>query len=426
MTIRRFVDEVNLTDSIGGANVAEFAYRAVDINGGTSRGKICAESREVALNIIREQGLFPLDVNEVRQEAKSRHGQLKGRRNAVLLAFTEQLASLLNAGISLDRALGVMSASSGRVRGAEIARSIRKTIREGSTLADALTSVSRDLFPGFYVGAVRAGEASGTLGEVLSRLNGFLQQQTMLYRELISSLVYPSVTLSFAIVAIVIMLVYLVPSFSSLLSDTGQTLPKSTRVLVWLGQNVSRYWWLALLAGLQGAVVLLSLRRSNKGRLYIERALLALPAYGGVRLMASSARFLRTLSILLENGIPLVGAYSIAVEAAGNLFLQTTLMDAFQGIKRGQDLSSQFQRTGLFDVDTVQIVQVGEETGKLGLALEKAASDMERRLRSRTRYAMTLLEPTLLLITAGVVAFVALSMLLPILSLSAFGSWSRH
>lgn len=410
--------------------MAEFAYKAASTVGGVTTGKVTAETREAALSSIRGRGLLPLEIREVAPRNQIPIMLGRGRlRRMVVLRFAEKLSGLLSAGVPLDRSLAVMASGTDdrtddSVFGQTVA-AIRRKVQDGSSLADALAASRHVLFPEFYIGAVRAGEASGALSEVLSRLSDFLQRQEKLRRDLVASLVYPAITLLFAGVAILVLVTVLVPSFAVLLADTGQALPAPTKALVWLGRAIRGYWWAVLSLGAAAVAGLDLARRSGDGRMRLEAALLRIPGYGGIRRAVASARLLRTLAVLLLNGVPLLDALGVSVEAAGNPVLRVGMLGAIAGVKEGRSLSSELGTLGFLSRASIQIVQIGEEIGTLAQSLEKAGADMERQAQSQIGRALAILEPALLVVTAGVVAFVALSMLLPILSLNTLGSLQR-
>lgn len=450
---------------VGGAEMQEFAYQAMDAAGKMVAGAVWGRDRASAAASLRQQGLFPVwlvpvagpgrgpgssrlrAAGPVSASASVRAGgqgigagagtgagsgigiapdaALRKRRGPRLplrdlARATGQLAGLLAAGVPLDRSLAVLvSAGQGSLH-REALPQIQRWVESGSGLAEALER-SEFRFPGTYTGAVRAGESAGALPAVLLRLAEFLSREDQLRRELRSSLIYPMITLSFAAAAVTVILTVVVPRFSGILADSGQQLPFPTQILVGLGWGFSHFGWVIMLAL---AAFLAILRWSGAGNVlacWWDRQRLTLPGIGLFVRLTLQSQFFRTLGLLLNSGVPLSTALDTAIRAVDSPSAQEAFAQAAVRVREGASLAGALRQTGLCDGAGLEMVRVGEETGALAAALQNVASQADQDVQMALKTVMAWLEPAIILLLAGVVAFVALSMLLPVLSLNMAG-----
>ncbi|HEX2208385.1 MAG TPA: type II secretion system F family protein [Longimicrobium sp.] len=395
-----------------------FAWRAANAAGRTLRG---VEEAESALALERQlglRGLYPLDVAPATaQDAEPRHAGFRGRRADVVEAV-RYLATLLEAGFPLDRALASVSRVVARRDVAAAVMDARERVRGGARLEEAMAAHPR-IFPRFAVGMVRAGERGGHLAQALDRLAGQLEREQALRSRLASAMVYPAVMCAVGAGALVILFVYVLPRFVALLADTGSALPRSTAALLAAGGFISR-WWVAIVIGLIAlAAGIAAWRASDEGRAAMDRILLSIPVVGGLRRRVAAARLGRSLSTLLGSGLPILPALEVAAESQADAAVAAEVLRAREEVRAGDRLAASLRRTGIFPFLFVQMVEVGEEGGRLPEMLDRGAAAMEGELERRLDRLLRLLEPALIVLFGGIVGFVALSLLQAIYGIRA-------
>jgi general secretion pathway protein F len=395
-----------------------FAYRAANASGRTVRGVEEAESAPALERQLGLRGLYPLDVAPASAaDAEPRRAGFRGRHADVVEAV-RYLATLLDAGFPLDRALAAVSRVVARRDVAAAVMDARERVRGGARLEEAMAAHPR-IFPRFAVGMVRAGERGGHLAPALDRLAGQMEREQALRSRLASAMVYPAVMCAVGAGALVVLFVYVLPRFVALLADTGSALPKSTAALLAAGGFVSR-WWVALLMGIVAVVGgAAAWRASDEGRAATDRILLRVPLIGGLRRRVAAARLGRSLSTLLGSGLPILPALEVAAEAQADAAVAAEVLRAREEVRAGDRLAASLRRTGIFPFLFVQMVEVGEEGGRLPEMLDRGAAAMEGELERRLDRMLRLLEPLLIVVFGGIVGFVALSLLQAIYGIRA-------
>ena len=399
-----------------------YRYEAVDAAGEVLRDELEAASADAAIERLRDQGLLPLSVDE------AKGGLLRGglgqplfsKRRALsrkaLGVFTQQLASLLGAGMPLDRALTILIGVAEDERGKALLERVQAKVRGGSTLADALEA--QGAFSRFYLNMIRAGESGGALETVLKRLNEFLERSQALRETATSALIYPIILLSVAVLSVIILLTFVVPQFERLFADAGKALPLATQVVIALGNGFRHYWWVGLIV--IGSIVTVARRQLNQpdSRARWDRRLLRLPLFGDLIAKVETARLSRTLGTLLGNGVSLLSALTIVRETLSNQILAGALGEVAEHAKTGRGLAEPLLEAGHFPKLAVQMIRVGEETGQLQEMLIQVADTYDGEVQTAVKRLLTLLEPALILGLGVVVAGIIMSILVAILSLN--------
>jgi type II secretory pathway component PulF len=399
-----------------------FAFRATDVGGTASSGEIEAGSREEVYRILRQRGLRPVSVNPVgggavRAPARASLRSLGGRRlsGPELLDFTEELAELLDAGLQLEAALGVMA---NRAEGSvvkAVSAELRNRLRDGISFSRALRECGGAFDP-LYCNMVAAGETAGALPKILRSQCAHLTLLGDLRSRVASALLYPSIVFVAAIGLMFVFLTFLVPQLAVLLQKTGQELPLLTKGLIAVSMFTAKWWW-AILAGLGASVVLIRMAVSTPGgRAWWHRAMLDLPAVGAVLRSKFYAEVLQTLSTLVSNGVNLLQGLKLLVGASSNVFLRDLLEKTADMVGEGRGLSSALRRAGFFPPVLVDILAVGEQTGDISGALARAAKRYDRDLTARIERLTTLIQPAIILIVGIFVLIVAYSMISGILT----------
>ncbi|MBU6281880.1 type II secretion system inner membrane protein GspF [bacterium] len=398
--------------------MAVFAYRGLTSDGRTVRGVVDADSARGARSRLRRDGIFPTSIDEERDRAASPR-QAGGRvRPGDLALVSRQLGTLVGAGMPVVEALSAVSEQTERPAMARVLSHVRDAVTQGQSLADAMAA-HPSVFPALYVGMVRAGEAAGALDLVLDRLAGYTESQARIRAKVRGALAYPVLMTAVSLGIVAFLLGFVVPRVTRIFAEQKQTLPLLTRVLLGLSNAVADWWWvIALLLAAGAGALALSLRRPE-GRLRLDRRLLGMPLVGPVLTRIAVARFARTLSTLLGNGIPLLPALDVAGEVTGNAALTEAVGHARSAIREGQGLAGPLKESGLFPPLLVHMVAVGERSGELESMLDKAAIAYEQEIEGTLATATAVLEPLLIVVMGGVVLFIVLAILLPIFEINA-------
>jgi general secretion pathway protein F len=400
-----------------------YSYRAADRAGRTIDGVMEAHDAQAVIERLHREEYFPVRVEAV--DARRRlaaFGLGGGGPQRVpgrdLLTFTQQLSTLVDAGIPLDRALGILADLSANPRLRRIVQDVAQSVRTGSTLADALSRHHPRPFSRLYINTVRAGEKGGVLEAALRRLGEHLEQTRELREALTSAMVYPALLVSVGIGAVIFLMTWVLPRFAVIFADMAEGLPLPTRLLLGISRALTEYWWVLALAVLAALLGWQLTTRSEAGRLAVDRWLLGLPALGTLLRKLEVGRFARTLATLLRSGVPLLAALGVAREVASNQVTALALGQVQEGAKRGDGLARPMAETGAFPALAIHMVRVGEETGRIEDMLERVAASYEGEVRVAVRRFIALLEPVIILVLGLIVLGIVLSILLAVLSIN--------
>ncbi|HEY1615371.1 MAG TPA: type II secretion system F family protein [Rhizomicrobium sp.] len=400
--------------------MTEFQYRAMTGSGAVVRGVLEAPSREQVVRQLRTRGLYPLDASE-RGEGGA-FGLLKGlkfgKRVSLrgLAMVTQELSTLLKAGLELDRALGVLVGLSdiGALRAPF--ESVRNRVRDGMSFAEALSA--DPVFPKFYVSMVRAGEHGGSLDTALQRLSDYLTRTMAIREQIASALVYPCLLLLTAGASIIIILVFVLPEFEPLFADAGKALPTSTRIVMGIGDVLRDYGWLFVILITLGVLGLRNALKKPANRLKWDAFVLKWPVLGSLFQAIEVERLMRTFGTLLSNGVPLPTALNLSKDVLSNTVLAGAIRDAAVSLREGERLAQRLARSKVFPAVTLDLIQIGEESGKLDEMLLRQADLDETRIKHKVDRALAMLVPVLTITLGAVVAGLIASMLVAIISVN--------
>jgi general secretion pathway protein F len=401
-----------------------FAYRGLAGDGRTVAGVIDADSPRTARGKLRELGIFPTELAE--EETAAIGGRsirrwlpsIKRRIPAVELSLlTRQLSALLGAGVQLVEALGALADQTNRPVAKKMLSQVRESVREGSSLADALT-VHPDIFSDLYIGMVRAGEAAGALEAVLDRLAEYSERQSEFVSKVRGALTYPIIMMCVGALIMGFLVSYVVPQVTIIFQQQHAVLPLMTRVLIVIS-NVLTTYWLLLVIGLVGiAAGIAGALSTRAGRRFYDTRLLRIPYLGPTVVRIICARFARTLATLLESGVQLLPALAAAKRVVTNGLLAEAVERSRDSIREGHGMGQTLQRSGLFPPLLIEMIKVGERSGELEQMLVRAADNYEREVETSLRQMTTMLEPLMTLVMAAVILFMMLAVLLPIFQLN--------
>jgi general secretion pathway protein F len=365
-------------------------------------------------------GMLPLEI------ASKRSGQpwkfnlrlgFGGVTAREVMFFTQELSTLVSAGLPLDRSLAICKQLSEKPRMREMVDEILQGIKQGKTFADSLADHPK-AFSKLYVNMVKAGEASGSLPQVLERLVEFQQSADELKSYLISSLIYPALLTLVGGLSIIILLNYVVPKFASIFDDAGRALPLPTQFLLAASNFTKTYWWVFLLAGAACLAGFSSFTRTPRGRLLWDRAKLRILLLGQVLRKMEVARISRTLGTLVHNAVPLVQSLNIVREITGNSVISRAISEIADGVKKGEGVAKPMEKTGVFPPLAVHLIEVGEETGRLDVMLLELSKVYDKEVRAAIKNLIALFEPVMILVMGLVVGVIVVSMMLAIVSIN--------
>lgn len=405
--------------------MARFRWRAVGASGEVLEGEMEAASATQVVEQLRRQGHLPMRADPIEEAGGAArpalgqllHQPLFGRRRirrGDVAVMTRELATLLDAGLTLDQSLRVLVDQVESEAMRELVAKVLEQIQGGATLADALAQHG-DVFSRAYISMVRAGEAGGSLDDVLTRLAGFLDEAETLAEQVKSALVYPVLVLIIAGLSIVVLLTVVLPQFTPLFDSAGAELPLLTKVVLAVGAVLQHYWWalgLGLVLAVWGARRLLAQPAS---RARIDAMVLRLPLFGPLLAKLDTARLARTLGALLANGVPLLSALAIVRDTLGNATLRRAIAEAAEAVKEGRGLATALGRGDRFPKLAIHLLAVGERSGRLEPMLLKIAEMFDREVRATIERLMALLVPALTIGLGLIIALIIGAILMAIL-----------
>lgn len=397
--------------------MAKFIYQAKRGPREKVSGVLEARSQPQAIAMIEEDGLFPISIEELKSDSAAltalgpRHIRLED-----LTVFTRQFSNLIESGLTITQALNVLIQQTANHSLKNIVGKIQEQIKDGATLSDALSLYPKQ-FSQFYCAVIRAGEISGALEIVLSRLADFSEQEEKIRSDVVSALTYPALILAVGLITIYALLTFVVPKLTTMFEEMEQVLPLPTQMLISISGVFKTYWWLMLLSI---AIIFFIIKRpkSNEENLFWDRLKLKLPLIGRIIQKSEMAHFVRTLSLLLESGVSMLVSLEAVSYTVTNTAIKAEVRKIAQEIKDGASLSSALKDSVYFPIYASNIVSVGEEAGTLEKSLKRIAISYEQELTRIMRTLTTLLEPIMILAMGLVVAFIVAAMLLPIFEIN--------
>jgi general secretion pathway protein F len=407
-----------------------YRYRAVSSAGEIAVGELDAANESEIVDRLRDQGLMPMQIAHATGMSLSASGapaaksaprrrlfESKTVTRDQLIAITRELATLLRAGLPLDRALEILIGLATTPAVATLLQGIRDDVRGGKALSQALDA-RREVFSRFYVNIVRAGEAGGALGEVLQRMSDTMERNKELRESVKSALIYPSLLVLVAVVSVAVLLVWVVPQFEATFAQAGKALPVPTLVVVTVGKFMRGWWWAVV-----AFVVLAVLWFRHRGRMPAVRRdrdarMLRMPLLGDLIAKVETARFGRTLATLLANGVTLLSGIGIVKETMTNTVMAGALDGVIVKLREGKGFGRPLAETGLYPRLATQMIMVGEESGRLEEMLARVADVYDREVQAAIKRFLAVLEPALILSLAVVIGGIVFSILLGVMGMS--------
>jgi general secretion pathway protein F len=395
-----------------------FKYDALDASGKSRTGLLEADTLKAARTQLRTQGLVPLDVKAVAaQPGKKARFARRAFKAAGLAVWTRQLAGLISAGLPLERSMAALADEAEDPRQRELMSQLKAEVNAGSSFARALGTAPRE-FDDVYRAVVAAGEQSGALGPVLESLADDLEEQQRLRSELFGALAYPVIVCIIAVLAVSFLLTYVVPQVAAVFTQTRQTLPLLTRIMMGTSDVLRNWGWVILIIVVGGFIGTKQLLKREGPRQRFDAAFLNLPLLGRLARGYNAARFSGTLAMLAGAGVPILKALQAAAETLSNSAMRADAMDALAQVREGAPLGAALAGKKRFPGLLSMFARLGEQTGQLPDMLQRAAKQLGNEVKRRAMTLATLLEPLLIVAMGGVVMLIVLSVLLPIIDMN--------
>ena len=400
--------------------MAAFEYTALNQKGRQQRGVLEADSARHARQLLREKDLLPTKVESSGAEPSSKGGVFSftsGLSSFERVLFIRQLATLVGSSMPIEEALKAVAEQTEKQRVATLIMAVRSKVLEGYTLAASLREQPKS-FNALFCSTVAAGEQSGYLSKVLENLADYIERQYEATSSVKSALFYPATVLLLAFFIVGALMVYVVPDMVNVIIDSGQQLPWFTLVLIDLSDFLSAFWWL-LLAALGALIVFARWLLSRPGpKLIWDRFKFRIPLVSRVTRNSNAASYTNTLSILTRSGVPLVDAMAIAGDVVGNTWLKQGLMKATQTVSEGVALKTSLDEIGQFPPMVLHMIAAGEQSGELDEMLGRVAVFQQREVERVLGAVLKLIEPAMLLVMGGIVLFIVMAVMLPMLSMN--------
>ena len=396
-----------------------FLYKAVTAQGKFSEGRLEAPDKRAAVSQLEAMGLIPVTVDAPLQTRSSglQKIQLRGISRRDILFFTEQLATLIHAGLPLDRALTITADTAQKAAFRTVIEGVLKKIKGGKSLAEALAAYPKQ-FSRLYVNMIRAGEAGGVLDPILARLMEFEQAADEMRGYLISSMIYPCLLASVGVGSIAILLYFVIPKFGGIFADAGAAIPAGILALLWFSEVTRAYWWVVIAALALVVVAVRAWMRSPAGSRQWDAIRIRMPLLGPTLLKIEVARFARTLGTLTASAVPLISAVRIVQQVVRNQVVSEAISKIADGAKRGEGVARPMKETGVFPDLAVHLVEVGEETGRIDTMLLQIADAYDKDVKTSVKALTAVFEPAIILVMGVIIGAVILSMLMAIFSIN--------
>jgi type IV pilus assembly protein PilC len=396
--------------------VSTYVFKAIDLAGVKARGELEAESKQAVSDQLKRRGLIVLDIADKSGSREIKLAFLQRVKASELAVFSRQLATMINSGMSILRALYVLEEQTeGKFLKSTLV-AVRKDVEAGLSLSDALTRHPK-VFNPLFVSMTRAGETGGVLEDSLMRVADQLEKDASLRRQIKSAMIYPTLVVIFAVGVMMALVAFLVPVFEGVFKQFGGQLPSITKFSVFLSHSVTGYWWLMFLLAGGSAIAFVKWKKSSWGRPQWDHFRLHVPMkIGTIVQQVAIARWSRTLASLTSAGVPLLLALEITGKTGGNVAIEDAMEGVITSVKRGGTIAAPLAQAPVFPAMVTHMVGVGEETGALDTMLDKVADFYEDQVAASVKALTSILEPVMIIVIGAIVGFIVISMYLPLFS----------
>jgi type IV pilus assembly protein PilC len=393
----------------------QYAYRVRTKEGRVLEGKMDADGESAVASRLRSQGMVPIQITKdakvsMKMEIRLRKPRVKLKDLAI---FSRQFATMINSGLSLLRTLNILSEQTENPTLTETIASLRDDVERGSSLSGAMTKHPK-VFTPLFVAMVRAGETGGQLDTVLARVADNYEADYKLRQKVKSAMTYPVVVAGIAIILVIIMLLFIVPTFAGMFEGLGGKLPLPTQILVNLSNSAKFIVPIGVALAIVGTILYKRTRRSSADfRLTTDKIKLKIPVFGDLFAKVALSRFTRTLALLLRAGVPVLQALDIVAESTGNEVIARAALDVKDSVRGGESMSSPLTRHNVFPPMVVQMIAVGEDTGALDAMLDKISDFYDQEVESTTESLTSLIEPIMIAVLGGIVGAMVIALYMP-------------
>lgn len=397
--------------------MARYTYKTKDSEGATQTGIVEANSMVAATNLLHEKGMVIIDIFPAKTPFSLDFGS-SGVSFNDLVHFTRQLSTMITAGLTLVEALGILRQQLAKPSLIKLVTQIEDEVKGGKSLVEVLEKNPK-VFPPIYIALVRAGEATGKLDVILSRLADSLEKSKNFKSKIKGVMIYPSIVVSGMVIVSFIVMTVVVPRLTSLYQEFGVDLPLPTQILITLSTFLLNYWLLMIVVGIGSVVVFLKWKETYLGKHILATITLRMPIFGPLIKQSTLVEVTRTLALLIDGGVPILSSLEIAQDATDNILYKEAFKEAAKKVEKGFSLSEPMSRNTLFPPILTQMVSVGEQTGKLGDSLFKLSGYFETEAENAVRTLTTAIEPLIMVVLGLGVGFLVMAVLLPIYSLTS-------
>ncbi len=396
----------------------QFSYEAVEPSGRVVKGSLEAESAAVVLGKLQTLNYTVVDVTEARVAGKKLLGGAgNGKvKLAALVVFSRQFATMVNAGINILKCLDILEGQTKDPVLKPIIGEVRKDVVGGSSLTEALAR-HPNVFSKLFVSMVRAAEAGGILDQILDRLAVFLEKEQEVIGRIKGAMVYPVCVLVFAILIVIAMFIFVLPTFKDIFSDMKTDLPLITKMLFMISDLIRGNWFLLPTIPLGTYFGFKYYNRTESGKWNLDKLKLRIPVVGELVQKMAISRFSRTFGTLVNSGVPVLRALEIVAETAGNVVIAKAVDDCRASVREGQRISAPLAASGLFPQMVTQMMDIGEETGRMSEMLIKIATFYDNEVEVTVKALTSLIEPLLIVFLGGIVGFIVGAIMVPMFSL---------
>lgn len=392
-----------------------YAYTAIDQSGRTIRATMEADNEQFVISKLRDQSLHCTEIKKTSKGAKAVFGKKKVKPKS-LVVFSRQFATMIDAGIPIVRCLDILTGQAKDPALKEALEGITADVKGGLTLNESMAK-HPTVFSKLYINMIRAAEVGGILDQILDRLSGFLEYEAEIKGKIKSAMMYPVLVLIFSQVMLFVLFSFVLPKFKDIFSGMDVELPPVTAALFAMGDFMSKFWWLILLAMFGAYMAAKAYAKTPRGGYVMDTMKLKFPIVGELALKMSIARFSRTFGTLINSGVPMMRSLEIVGETLGNRVLAQAVEDTRTGIREGNKLSAPLEESKLFPSMVVCMIDIGEESGRLSEMLVKVGDFYDTEVEATVKGLTSMIEPMLIIFLGVVVGFIAISIMTPIFKL---------
>lgn len=397
-----------------------FEYIAIDSARKSEKGTVTAETAFAARKHLRSRGLHPTEVRQIRMETaeKTVRGLFRRSAKKEIASFTKELATMLNAGIKLTDALSVLTLQVSNPGFRAAVTEIRDKVVTGESFADCMAEYEQ-FFDIIYISMIRVGEVTGTLGNTLATMSAFMEKRQRLEAKMMTVMIYPAVLLFVCLVVLIVITTWVIPKITEQLVATGQQLPWITTFIMKISHMLTSWWVVLLLAAIAGVIVLYrQVVKTEKGRFFRDKTLLALPGFGPLLKQRILQRFTSTLATLLGSGLSMAESLRVVSQVTGNMIMANAVKQARERILSGSDISTPLRESGVIDPSIAHMVTVGEKSGELEQMLRMISENLEASSDLVVERLSAVVEPVIILFMASVIGVIAYATLVPLFKYS--------